>query len=175
VTRYNLSALNIVVVDDSRHMLRLFHEVLSSFGVRQIRCFPDAAAAFAEICQTPPDIVVTDWRMEPVSGVELVRMLRQSDDSICPFVPIVAVTGHTDLVTVKLARDVGVTEFLAKPISPRSLYERLVTIIERPRTFVRTSSYVGPDRRRRLDSFYGGIERRAADDDEARHSVRKTG
>ncbi|MBO6633648.1 MAG: response regulator, partial [Parvibaculum sp.] len=71
------------------------------------------------------------------------------------FVPIIMVSGHTDLASVERARDIGVTEFLSKPISARSLYERLIQVLDRPRQFVETPTYRGPDRRRRNTPFAG--------------------
>ena len=46
------------------------------------------------------------------------------------------------------ARDAGITEFLAKPVSARGLYQRITMVIERPRQFIKTRTYTGPDRRR---------------------------
>ena len=59
------------------------------------------------------------------------------------------------------------TEFLAKQISALELYERIRSVIAHPRPFVHTKTYFGPDRRRRLEDFYSGTERRA--DDEVRN------
>jgi len=51
------------------------------------------------------------------------------------------------------ARDAGVTEFLAKPVSSQMVYHRFVQIIEKPRTFVKTRRFTGPCRRRRRDKL----------------------
>jgi DNA-binding response OmpR family regulator len=58
-------------------------------------------------------------------------------------------SGHTELQRICEARDAGVNEFLAKPISARALYSRMMSLIANPRPFVRTATYFGPDRRRR--------------------------
>jgi len=71
-------------------------------------------------------------------------------------------TGHTEMNRVVEARDAGVHEFLAKPISVKGLYSRIRSIIERPRPFVRAGLYFGPDRRRRDNPAYMGGERRKA-------------
>ena len=78
-----------------------------------------------------------------------------------PFVPIIMLTGHTHVDRVLQARDAGVTEFLAKPISINAILSRLVAIVDHPRPFVRTKSYFGPCRRRRDDHQYQGPERRS--------------
>ncbi len=58
-------------------------------------------------------------------------------------------TGHPELHRVIESRDAGINEFLAKPLSAKALYQRIVTIIENPRPFIRTENYFGPCRRRK--------------------------
>jgi DNA-binding response OmpR family regulator len=69
-------------------------------------------------------------------------------------------TGHSEKKRVTAARDAGITEFLAKPISAKGLYERIVNVVACPRPFVKTSTYFGPDRRRMTNTNYSGPERR---------------
>ena len=57
-------------------------------------------------------------------------------------------TGHAELALVTEARDMGVNEFLAKPVSAKALYARITAAVHHPRPFVRTRAYFGPDRRR---------------------------
>jgi DNA-binding response OmpR family regulator len=99
--------------------------------------------------------------MEGMSGVDLVRMLRGDPLSPNPFVPVIMLTGHTSPEHVRQARDAGVNEFIAKPVSVKTMMSRLAAVIEHPRPFVRTSRYFGPCRRRRQDE-HQGPERRAA-------------
>ena len=76
----------------------------------------------------------------------------------------VMITGHTERYRVEAARDAGVTEILAKPITAHNLFARITEILERPRAFVRCDGYFGPDRRRRQEAdMYGGPWRRADD------------
>ena len=84
-----------------------------------------------------PDFVLTDLSMKPVDGIEFTRRVRLGRDSPNPYLPIIMVTGHTERPRVEAARDAGVTEFLAKPITTQNLLVRLVEIVERPRPFVR--------------------------------------
>jgi DNA-binding response OmpR family regulator len=74
------------------------------------------------------------------------------------------ITAHTELRRIETARDAGITEALLKPVTPRNLYDRIVQIIERPRRFVKTPEFAGPDRRRRRGTDYGGPKRRFEDD-----------
>lgn len=68
--------------------------------------------------------------------------------------------GHNEKQRVTAARDAGVTEFLAKPISAKALYQRVVNIVANPRPFIKTKVYFGPDRRRAINPNYIGPERR---------------
>ena len=107
-----------------------------------------------------PDIVITDWAMPIFDGLELTRMIRQPGANANPFVPIIMLTGHSEKKHVMAARDAGITEFLAKPLSAKALYERILNVVMNPRPFVRTKTYFGPDRRRGVVSNYTGPERR---------------
>jgi two-component system chemotaxis response regulator CheY len=61
------------------------------------------------------------------------------------------------------ARDVGVTEFLSKPVTARGVIERITRVVDHPRSFVRSPNYFGPDRRRRQEPGWPGPFRRSTD------------
>ena len=73
------------------------------------------------------------------------------------------ISGHTERYRVEAARDAGVTEFLAKPITAQNLFARIAEIVERPRAFVRCDAYFGPDRRRHQNADHPGPWRRKDD------------
>jgi len=159
----NLEQLKALVVEDNAHMRTLLRSLLSALGVGKVYESADGAAGFAELRDKRPDLVLTDMSMKPVDGIEFTRMVRLSKDSPNVHVPIIMVTGHTEKQRVEAARDAGVTEFIAKPITTQSLLARLTEIIERPRPFVRCGTYFGPDRRRRKAEQYTGPWRRHDD------------
>ena len=70
----------------------------------------DAAEAFKKLKSTGADLILTDWRMEPLDGLDFVRLVRKARDTPNPYIPIITVTGHTETSRVKEARDAGVTE-----------------------------------------------------------------
>ena len=150
----DLSAVSFLVVDDSAHMRAIVRQILRSFGARTIEEAGDGAAALAAMRRFVPDIVITNWMMAPMDGIELTREVRRAPDGPCPMVPIIMITGHTEEARVAEARDAGVTELLAKPTSPRALYLRIEEVILRPREFVRTDDYVGPARQRHTDAAF---------------------
>ena len=132
-----------------------------ALGVKNIRDASDAAEAFKELQHFHADVIICDWHMEPLDGLDFVRLVRTAKDSPNPYVPIIMLSGFTEYRRVTEARDAGVNEFLAKPISARALYQRFASIIENPRPFIRTRTYFGPDRRRQnLGPPRGFAERR---------------
>ncbi len=157
---HNLERLSFLVVDDNRHMRALVRSVLRALGARNIAEATDGADAYRRLGTYAPDVVICNWQMSPMDGLEFVRLVRTDTDSPNPFVPVIMLTGHTEAKRVVEARDAGVTEFLAKPISAQQLYSRILAVIERPRPFIHAKSYVGPDRRRRQDPKRKEPERR---------------
>src|SRR5258708_33426929 len=106
------------------------------------------------------DVVITDWSLRIFDGHDLAEMIRQPDAKGNPYAPIIMLTGHPEKGRVTLARDAGVTEFLAKPISAKGLYQRVMNVVANPRPFIKTKNYFGPDRRRNIATTYIGPERR---------------
>jgi len=145
----DLSRLNVLIADDSAPMRSLIKQLLHAFGIKNIRECSDGSDALQEMRSFPADVIITDWAMEPVDGMDLTRLLRTAHDSPNPFIPIIMLSGHTERHRIMEARDAGINEFLAKPISASALHSRIELIIEQPRPFVRTKKYTGPDRRRK--------------------------
>ena len=157
---YQFARLKIIVVADNPHMRKVVFAILHGFGVHHIVEAACAEEAWALLGDFRPDIIFLDWMMGGMTGVELTRMIRTNVASPDPHVPIIMLTGHTSIEYVREARDAGVTEFLAKPVSAQAILSRLAAVIEHPRAYVRTEGYFGPDRRRRVNEEYRGPERR---------------
>ena len=156
----NLKAL---IVEDNAHMRSLLRALLNSLGVKDISEASNGQMAIELLRERKSDLVLTDLAMKPMDGLELTRYIRNNDHSPNPFVPIIMISGHTEKYRVEAARDAGVTEFLAKPITAHDLFARVAEIVERPRAFVRCGKYFGPDRRRHRAEGYNGPWRRAED------------
>ncbi len=159
--RYDL--LKILIVDDNHHMRVLLAEILRAIGVKDIHEAADGAEGLHSMRDNPVDIVMTDLSMQPLDGIDFVRLLRQSPDSPNKVVPVIMITGHSTLARVHEARNAGVNEFLAKPLTARGVIERIHQVIENARPYVKTDDYFGPDRRRRADPEYKGALRRSTD------------
>ena len=160
--RIDFNRLRFLVIEDSAHMRRILRTLLHGFGAREVYEAEDGASRLESFSHFMPDIVIADWVMPIFDGLELAQMIRQPGANANPYVPIIMLTGHSDKKRVMIARDAGVTEFLAKPISAKSLYVRILNVVVKPRPFVKTKTYFGPDRRRNVNPNYGGLERRKA-------------
>ena len=160
--RIDFNRLRFLVIEDSAHMRRILRTLLHGFGAREVYEAEDGASGLESFSHFMPDIVIADWVMPIFDGLELAQMIRQPGANANPYVPIIMLTGHSDKKRVMIARDAGVTEFLAKPISAKSLYVRILNVVVKPRPFVKTKTYFGPDRRRNANPNYGGLERRKA-------------
>jgi CheY-like chemotaxis protein len=148
-----------MVVDDNENMRALLRRLLQRVGITSVE-FSDGSAALAEIGTVRPDFILTDLTMAPMDGLTFARELRRSTNDAVRLIPIIMVTGHTERSHIEAARDHGVNEILAKPVTVAGLCHRIDEIVHRPRAYVRAKSYFGPDRRRRRNAIHQGFERR---------------
>lgn len=153
-------SLHVLIVDDNVHMRRIIETLTRALGVGRVSLVSDGDEALALVRSEAVDIVLCDLEMDHLNGLEFIGKVRVNDDSPNPYVPIIVVSGHGDMQSVIKARDAGANEFLAKPISAKELYDRLIAVIEHPRPFIRTKTYFGPDRRRCQVDSYDGPDRR---------------
>lgn len=160
---YQFSNAAILVVDDMKPMLNITVSILKVFGFKHIYTAQDAEEGFQKFCQYSPDLVITDWLMEPYDGTELTHKIRTDPKSPNRFVPIILMTGYSAKIRVMESRDKGVTEFLVKPFSAKDLYARIEQLIEKPRKFIDAKEFFGPDRRRKKGDDYTGPHRRTVD------------
>jgi two-component system chemotaxis response regulator CheY len=171
----DLSRLKVLLVDDNSYMLTIMRTLLNGFGIKTFFESRDPADAFDMVRSDAIDIIITDYQMEILDGLDFVRLVRTADDSPNPMVPIIMLSAYSERSRVKMARDAGVTEFCCKPITARDMFAKLTSIVNAPRPFIRNKSFFGPDRRRAgpEQRTYSGPERRAGakveptDEDEA--------
>lgn len=158
---FSLQSTRVLIVDDNPHFRRLLVSVLGSLGCRMIEEATDGADGLKSLTHFPADVALVDWRMAPMDGLDFTRFVRTSPDSPNRYLPILMLSGYTELRLVLDARDAGVHEFIAKPISAKILQSRLQATLQSPRQFVRSPAYFGPDRRRRQVPLKGPERRKA--------------
>lgn len=155
----DLIGYTVLVVDEDAFLSRIIISVLGAFefgSVIQARTIEEARGILAA---GRVNCVVCDWLSEAGKGLELVKFLRQDENSPDPEMPVVLCTALTDLTRICEARDGGISEVVAKPFSPKNLIGKVLAGLFRRRTFVAVDAYTGPDRRRR-NLAWDGEERR---------------
>lgn len=178
----DLERLTILVVEDSPFIRSLLINSLKILGVGKVVTKDDGGEAIEFIKQVKDDpmkagvmqidAVLSNWDMSPVDGMMLLRWVRRHKDSPDRFLPFIMVSAYSEPVRVHEARDMGVTEFLAKPFSINSIAQRLTFIILNPRQFVHTATYFGPDRRRQYLPFDGDERRKLTEKSEEVEVIR---
>jgi PleD family two-component response regulator len=154
--------LSVLVVDDSEPMQKLLAVLLTNYGATEIKQADDGISALAILKERRFDLIITDMAMRGMDGLEFSRRLRRPDSKVPPEIPVLMITSHSDLPTIKAALDAGVSEYLIKPLSSKPFYERLDQVLQRKGAVVSTQTYKGPNRRR-LGSRGVSPRRRAAD------------
>lgn len=139
----DLSSLTFLVVEDSAYMRTILRTMLQGFGARRIVEAEDGASGLEAMDRANPDILILDWVMPILDGADMVRMIRNPSNPFA-YIPIIMVTGHTERSRIIEARRLGIHELLCKPISAKSLYQRIQSVILAPRDFVKTPTYFGP-------------------------------
>lgn len=148
--------LSVLVVDDQAFYRNLLSEVLRSLGVNNITTAVDGADALDAIENSRPTVVFADWVMPEMDGLQLTRKIRRMRDERTRMVPIIMVTANNLRSQIEEARNTGVDTFVLKPVTLKSVSDRLKEVIEHPRDFVAFDTYIGPCRRRnKANNFYG--------------------
>lgn len=144
---YSFEELLVLLVDDNVRMRRLMRTIMQGLGAANILEADGGEEALRLLRTVPVDIVICDMIMAPMDGVTFVGRVRNDAESPNRFLPIIMASAYSEPDRVIAARDAGVNEFLAKPLSVSGVYRRVMSVIERPRPFVRAAGYFGPARR----------------------------
>ena len=158
----DLSQISALIIDDSRYARSFIRTALQSFGIKTILEASDGPAGLEILRRQPVQLILVDQDMAPMSGVDFTRYLRSGDLVSCVDVSVLMVSGDAAKEVVVEARNAGVNEFLVKPVSTESLYRRIRNVLVNPKAFVRTASFIGPDRRTLSRPPAGVPERRIA-------------
>ena len=127
--------LDIVLLEENKATQSLVRSMLTAFRVRRVRAYDRAEQALKEMMTDPPNMVLTDWELRPLSGEKFVRLLRsKSFEPLC-FVPVIMITANATLRVIDRAFSAGVNHLLVKPLSPSILHRRLQLAIREDNGF----------------------------------------
>lgn len=160
---FNFSDITALIVDSDQYAIEIVSEILRGFGLnKQTSAFSGTAAQ--DLLQSKQfDLLISEVTLADMTGAALIEWIRRKQDLPNRFLPIVVLTGHTQIENVFAARDSGANGVVKKPVSPSALFDRLVWSAKSDRLFVETDAYIGPDRRFKNVGPPGGIGRRSSD------------
>jgi two-component system chemotaxis response regulator CheY len=124
----DLAALKILVVDDQEFVRTIVKKMLTQIGVGSVVDAFDGNSALEVVENERPDLVVCDIQMRPMDGFGFVRMLRALPHGRT--LPVILLTAHADSATVARAREFEVNAFLAKPVLPPALKDKIIKVME---------------------------------------------
>lgn len=155
-------SLNILIIDDNPQMRTILSTVLMAVGVGRLHHAENGRDGLEMVKSHPIDVVYVDLEMPIMDGLAFIAAVRELETE-ARYLPVIMVTGHSFGPSVFAARDAGMTEFLAKPVTGQSVVQRLERAIFHPRPFIRSPNFIGPDRRRRTDASHAVLARRKTD------------
>lgn len=167
---YSLKNFTILLAEDYEFMQSLIGGMLRAFGVGNTMVCGSGREAIELLQITESqtrsgnikgiDLILADWMMPDGSGLELIDWVRNHKSDRIRFTPIILVSAFTSEDVIVAARDHGANEALVKPVSGEKVAARILSVIDTPRTFVKTSTFFGPDRRRKDKPFQGEDRRK---------------
>jgi len=144
----DLSNLSVLIIDKNPLLRTVFRQVLRELGATDVEVVSNPDTGFETFQSQNPDVVLIDWS-PGCDGLDLLGRIRNDPESANPYVPVIITSANTEAEAVVSARDMGMSEFLAKPVSAEALYRRIARVVWEPRAFIKTGAFFGPDRRRR--------------------------
>ncbi|MDN4632198.1 MULTISPECIES: response regulator [Sphingomonas] len=117
------SAIKVMVVDDQASMRAMIRRALQDFGFKDIRDKGSASEAFAAIRTDRVHLVISDYNMPDMDGIDLLRAIRT--DEVLAKTVFIMLTGSSDREIVQKAAALGVNNYLVKPFAPAALKEKI--------------------------------------------------
>lgn len=137
----------VLVVDDEYYTRKVIRTLLTAIGVTDIHDAEDGPRGLEAIRAIGPDVVLVDWEMPGMDGAAFVKAVRSPTEFPLPNVPIIMLTGHGERWRVEEALRLGVNEYLLKPVSSKTLLDRMMATLTKPRPIVKVGKYYGPEPR----------------------------
>ena len=161
--KINKAEISVILGEPSNYARAMISEVLRNLGYQKIFSAKSAAEIIENCNVWHPNVIILENLLPDMPGVDLVSRIRR--DLIVPdrAIPCIMLTNDPRLETVKQARQAGVDEFAAKPVSHKVVESRLNEVLFRPRPFIEAKNYTGPCRRRKRSLSYKGPLKRLND------------
>jgi CheY-like chemotaxis protein len=160
----NFQQVSLLVLDQSAHGCKILSQIVRGFGIRRVVACTSVSEARHMLTTRTFDLMIADPAVEGDEGIVLMRWLRREEKNKNRFVPIILISGHATSTIVRYARDCGANFFIAKPLTARTLLDRILWVARDKRPFVQVGDYLGPDRRFKVDGPPDGNSGRREND-----------
>ena len=117
----------ILVVDDQMTMLRIERNLLKQIGLDNVDLAQDGVEAFRMAKEKSYGLIISDWNMAPVTGLELLKKVR-ADEGL-KATPFIMVTAESKTENVVLAKQAGVNNYIVKPFNADTLKKKISSVL----------------------------------------------
>jgi CheY-like chemotaxis protein len=172
--RLNFRGVSALLVDRNNYCRSLVSQMLRGFGLPTIHSCGNGEEAKKLLKETYIDMCLIEAELPDMSGSDLIRWIRQEQKEPLRFVPILVLSGYTQMRMLSQSRDSGANLVLKKPLSAQALFDRIAWLARTPRAYIEAGSYVGPDRRFREVTPPDGQYKRDTDEQPAQPPLEST-
>jgi two-component system chemotaxis response regulator CheY len=119
--------MKILIVDDFKSMLMITESLLKQFGFKNIDQAADGHSALSKIKETKYGLILSDWNMEPMNGMDLLKAVRA--DPANKTMPFILITAESKAENIIAAKQAGVNNYIVKPFTAVTLKEKMSSVI----------------------------------------------
>lgn len=144
----DLSNFRVLIVDDNQDMRNIIRPLLRRLRVSKVSESESGTEALEKLVNFHFNLIIASMNMGDMNGIDFVRKVRADSDLLNQNVAIIMISALTKAESVVEARDAGINEFIAIPVSYKVLRDRVINVACNPRPFLESKPFNGPDRRR---------------------------
>lgn len=119
--------MRILIVDDFKTMLKIVDGMLKQLGFKHIDEATDGSMALEMIKKNKYDLILSDWNMEPMTGLDLLKNVRANPET--KSIPFVLITAESKTENIIAAKQAGVNNYIVKPFNALTLKEKLTAVL----------------------------------------------
>jgi len=119
--------MNVLIVDDYQTMLRILRNLLRQLNFKNIDEASDGSEALKKLRSKSFGLVISDWNMEPMTGLQLLKEVRK--DVKLKDTPFIMITAESKTENVLAAKEAGVNNYIVKPFNAETLKSKLVAVL----------------------------------------------
>jgi two-component system chemotaxis response regulator CheY len=119
--------MKVLIVDDYQTMLRILRNLLKQLEFLNVEEAKDGSTALTLLRKEPYGLIISDWNMEPMTGIQLLREVRA--DAKLKHIPFIMITAESKSENVITAKEAGVSNYIVKPFNAETLKAKLVSVL----------------------------------------------